>query len=114
MGSATMRKAPAKPRMVKPVSRLRRQPGKDIWLMGGGEVIASFLDADADGKPEPVRVRLGISDGSETELVPEPDNTGSASLKEGTEVIVASKANTAAPAGGAARASSSGHMRPPF
>jgi dihydrofolate reductase len=29
------------------VSRLRRQPGKDIWLMGGGEVIAAFLDADA-------------------------------------------------------------------
>ena len=29
------------------VSRLREQPGKDIWLMGGGEVIASFLDDDA-------------------------------------------------------------------
>jgi len=27
------------------VSRLREQPGKDIWLMGGGELIASFLDA---------------------------------------------------------------------
>jgi dihydrofolate reductase len=27
------------------VSRLRAQPGKDIWLMGGGEIIASFLDA---------------------------------------------------------------------
>ena len=27
--------------------RLREQPGKDIWLMGGGEVIASFLDAHA-------------------------------------------------------------------
>ncbi len=26
------------------VSRLREQPGKDIWLMGGGELIASFLD----------------------------------------------------------------------
>ncbi len=26
------------------VSRLRQQPGKDIWLMGGGEIIASFLD----------------------------------------------------------------------
>jgi dihydrofolate reductase len=26
------------------VSRLREQPGKDIWLMGGGEIIASFLD----------------------------------------------------------------------
>ena len=26
------------------VSRLREEPGKDIWLMGGGELIASFLD----------------------------------------------------------------------
>ena len=29
------------------VSRLRVQPGKDIWLMGGGELIASFLDEQA-------------------------------------------------------------------
>ena len=29
------------------VGRLREQPGKDIWLMGGGEIIASFLDAQA-------------------------------------------------------------------
>ena len=29
------------------VSRLREEPGKDIWLMGGGEIIASFLDAQA-------------------------------------------------------------------
>jgi len=29
------------------VARLRAQPGKDIWLMGGGELIASFLDAQA-------------------------------------------------------------------
>jgi dihydrofolate reductase len=29
------------------VRRLREQPGKDIWLMGGGEVIASFLDEQA-------------------------------------------------------------------
>ena len=26
------------------VRRLRAQPGKDIWLMGGGDIIASFLD----------------------------------------------------------------------
>ena len=29
------------------VSRLRELPGKDIWLMGGGELIASFLDEQA-------------------------------------------------------------------
>jgi dihydrofolate reductase len=29
------------------VNRLREQPGKDIWLMGGGELIASFLDEEA-------------------------------------------------------------------
>jgi dihydrofolate reductase len=29
------------------VNRLREQPGKDIWLMGGGELIASFLDEHA-------------------------------------------------------------------
>ena len=29
------------------VDGLRKRPGKDIWLMGGGEIIASFLDAQA-------------------------------------------------------------------
>src|SRR3954469_12519862 len=29
------------------VRGLREQPGKDIWLMGGGDLIASFLDARA-------------------------------------------------------------------
>lgn len=29
------------------ISHLREQPGKDIWLMGGGELIASFLDEHA-------------------------------------------------------------------
>jgi dihydrofolate reductase len=29
------------------VRRLRAQPGKDIWLMGGGDIIASFLDEQA-------------------------------------------------------------------
>jgi dihydrofolate reductase len=29
------------------VSRLREEPGKDIWLIGGGELIASFLDEHA-------------------------------------------------------------------
>jgi dihydrofolate reductase len=29
------------------VSHLREQPGKDIWMMGGGDLIASFLDEQA-------------------------------------------------------------------
>lgn len=29
------------------VKRLREPPGKDIWLMGGGDLIASFLDEQA-------------------------------------------------------------------
>jgi dihydrofolate reductase len=29
------------------VEGLRERPGKDIWLMGGGDLIASFLDAQA-------------------------------------------------------------------
>ena len=29
------------------VDRLREQPGKNIWLMGGGDLIASFLDEQA-------------------------------------------------------------------
>ena len=29
------------------VNRLRKSQGKDIWLMGGGEIIASFLEAQA-------------------------------------------------------------------
>jgi len=27
--------------------RLKNEKGKDIWLMGGGDIIASFLDEDA-------------------------------------------------------------------
>ena len=27
--------------------KIRQRPGKDIWLMGGGDIIASFLDAKA-------------------------------------------------------------------
>jgi len=29
------------------INRLKELPGKDIWLMGGGELIASFLDETA-------------------------------------------------------------------
>lgn len=31
------------------VKRLREQPGKDIWLVGGGELVRAFLDANLVG-----------------------------------------------------------------
>jgi dihydrofolate reductase len=45
------------------VSQLRAQPGKDIWLMGGGELIASFLDAQAIDEFVISVVPLFIGDG---------------------------------------------------
>ena len=35
--------------------RLRAQPGKDIWIMGGGQIIASFLDA---GQIDEIRISV--------------------------------------------------------
>jgi len=29
------------------VDRVQTQPGKDIWMMGGGDIIGAFLDAGA-------------------------------------------------------------------
>ena len=45
------------------VSRLREQPGKDIWLMGGGGLIASFLDEHAIDEFVISVVPLFIGDG---------------------------------------------------
>jgi len=28
------------------IAKLRKRPGKDIWLMGGGELLRDFLKAD--------------------------------------------------------------------
>ncbi len=45
------------------VRGLQAQPGKDIWLMGGGELIASFLDEDAIDKFVVSVVPVFIGDG---------------------------------------------------
>ena len=42
------------------VSRLREQPGSDIWLMGGGELIASFLDEQTFLMRNQILVRSAI------------------------------------------------------
>ena len=45
------------------VNRLREQPGKNIWLMGGGELIASFLDEHAIDEFVITMVPIFIGDG---------------------------------------------------
>ncbi len=45
------------------VHRLQGQPGKDIWLMGGGDLIASFLDVNAIDKFVVSVVPVFIGDG---------------------------------------------------
>lgn len=45
------------------VTRLRSHPGKDIWLMGGGELIASFLDGRAIDEFVVSMVPVFIGDG---------------------------------------------------
>jgi HlyD family secretion protein len=63
---------------------------------------------DADGKPKALNVRLGVSDGSMTELLLGPH--APAELKEGVEVIAGTRA---AGTGGAPKAPGAG-PRPPF
>ncbi len=54
---------------------------------------------DADGKPKAYNVRLGITDGTSTELMVSPANTDAGELKEGATVIVGVQSQGAAKAG---------------
>lgn len=64
---------------------------------------------DGEGKPKALNVRVGVTDGSFTELLIGPNSPNAAELKEGVEVIVGTK--TAGAAGGK---SPGGGPRPPF
>jgi HlyD family secretion protein len=63
---------------------------------------------DGEGKPRALNVRLGVSDGSVTELLAGPQ--AAAELAEGAEVIVGTKSA----AGGNAPRPAAGGPRPPF
>jgi HlyD family secretion protein len=62
---------------------------------------------DAEGKPQAVPVRVGVSDGSMTELLLGPN--AAAELKEGTEVVVGTRTGAAG-----APPMPGGRPRPPF
>jgi HlyD family secretion protein len=85
--------------------------GKPAHSAGeGGRTSATgrIYVAGADGKPRALHVRLGVSDGSMTELLLGPD--APVELTEGTEVIAGTKSATT---GGAAKTPGAG-PRPPF
>jgi HlyD family secretion protein len=62
----------------------------------------------SDGKPQAYAVRVGVSDGSSTELILPPDSPAAVALREGVEVLVGTKPQ------GAAGAPRSNGPRPPF
>ena len=67
----------------------------------------------ADGKPKAYNVRLGITDGSSTELIVSPNSPDAAELVEGAAVIVGT-VNTGATAGNASKPAASTGPRMPF
>jgi HlyD family secretion protein len=66
----------------------------------------------ADGKPKALNVRVGVTDGSFTELLVGPDSPNAAELVEGAEVIVGTK--TAGTGGGKGPGGPGNGPRPPF
>nr|WP_315494532.1 efflux RND transporter periplasmic adaptor subunit [uncultured Rhodoferax sp.] len=62
----------------------------------------------SDGKPLAYAVRVGVSDGSNTELILPPDSPAATALREGVEVLVGTKPQ------GSATAPRSNGPRPPF
>jgi HlyD family secretion protein len=65
---------------------------------------------DANGQPKAFNVRLGISDGSSTELLLGPNSPAAAELKEGTEVLIGVKT----PGGAGPTKPAATGPRPPF
>jgi dihydrofolate reductase len=45
------------------VARVRKEPGKNLWLMGGGEIIGAFLDEGAIDELVVTMVPTLIGDG---------------------------------------------------
>src|SRR5690348_6445888 len=59
LGGFEQVKEPIKPFM----QRLRAQPGKNIWMMGGGEIIASFLEEGEIDEFSITKIPVFIGDG---------------------------------------------------
>jgi HlyD family secretion protein len=80
-----------------PALRMRIE-GVDAPAGGRGQGRGRVYTLAADGKPQAVAVRIGVSDGSATEVL--EGGEGSAGLAEGAEVITGLKNTSTAKAGG--------------
>lgn len=85
-----------------------RIEGVDAPAGARGQGKGRVYTLGADGKPQVLAVRIGVSDGSSTEVLEGGD--GGSSLAEGTEVITGIKNAAAAKVGGAGGSG----PRPPF
>ncbi len=85
----------------------KSRPAGDSPSGGRSGVRGRMYVMDADGKPKAFNVRLGVSDGSMTELLTGPNTP--AELKEGAEVIVGTQSATA---GNAPKAPGAGPRAP--
>jgi HlyD family secretion protein len=63
---------------------------------------------DADGKPKALNVRLGISDGSSTELLVFPNSPQAADLQEGAKVITGILGGAGSGSGGSPKPATAG------
>lgn len=79
---------------------------------GGASTRGRIYLLGADNKPVAYNVRLGITDGTSTELIIAPNSPSADALKEGATVIIGVSAAGAGGAGGAGAQRSSGPRMP--
>jgi dihydrofolate reductase len=83
--------------VIKTISDLRNEPGKDIWLVGGGELVSMLLEADLIDEMQicyiPVILGKGISLFPEQPKESKWELTGSKPYKSGALMVEYRKRN---------------------
>ena len=96
-GRASGASAPASP--AKAQARKEAKGNDPANSPGAAGIRGRIHLLDAQGQPEPVNVRLGISDGTSTELLTDGGGTGAALVQEGATVITGVQSPGSKPAG---------------
>lgn len=108
--SADASKAATPPSPTANQERPKRQPAADGSSAPRASTRGRVYVLDGEGQPKAINVRLGISDGSSTELLLGPNAQTAAELKEGVEVLIGVKT----PGGAGPTKPAATGPRPPF